>query len=100
MIFPGQAAYADWGLLALRVAVGFIFIVHGWPKLTGARGMAQAFGQASGGLITLLTVLGAVEVLCGVAMILGIGVQVVAIAFAVIDRIAYPNYEPVVTRRP
>jgi putative oxidoreductase len=84
MIFPGLAAYADWGLFALRLVVGIIFVVHGWPKLTNARGMASAFGQAGTGMIVFLTALGAVETLGGIAMILGIWVQIAAIVLALV----------------
>ena len=43
MIFE-LADQSEWGFLALRIAVGVIFIFHGWPKITGARGMAAAMG--------------------------------------------------------
>lgn len=84
MLFPELAALADWGLLVLRVAVGVIFIVHGWPKLTGARGMAQAFGQPSAGVVVFFTIQGAVEILGGLGLILGVLVQVAAIVVALI----------------
>jgi len=83
-MFPGLLAYAGWGLLVLRLVVGIIFIVHGWPKMTNARALAQAFGQPSAGMIAFLTAQGIVETVGGVAMILGLWVQVVAIIFGVI----------------
>ncbi len=84
MIFPELTAYSDWGLLALRITVGVIFIVHGWPKLTNARGMTQAFGQSNLALIAFFTALGAVETFGGIAMVIGLWTQPISIAFAII----------------
>jgi putative oxidoreductase len=86
VVFEGLAEYAEWGLLALRVAVGVIFIVHGWPKITGGRGMAAAMagGEAKPVLVGVFTIQGVVEAGGGVLMILGVLTQLVALAFAVI----------------
>jgi putative oxidoreductase len=77
---------AEWGLLALRLAVGAIFIVHGWPKITGAKGMAAMLGggEAKPVLVGVFTLQGIVEVGGGILMILGALTQLVAVAFAVI----------------
>jgi putative oxidoreductase len=77
-------SYADWGLLALRVAIGIIFIVHGWPKMTGARAMTQAMGQTGTAPVVFFTAQGVVEVIGGVFLIAGIWTQAVAVVFAVI----------------
>lgn len=76
----------EWGLLALRLAIGAIFIVHGWPKITGGRGMAAMMGggQAKPVMVGVFTLQGIVEVGGGVLMILGVLTQLVAVAFAVI----------------
>src|SRR5919108_2940231 len=86
MIFPGLAELSEWGLLALRIAVGAIFIVHGWPKIAGGRGMAAAMGggEAKPVLVGVFTLQGIVEVGGGVLMILGVLTQLVAIAFIAI----------------
>lgn len=86
MIFPELAEHSEWGLLALRIAIGVIFIVHGWPKITGARGMAAMMsgGEAKPALVGLFTVQGLVEVGGGVLLILGVLTQLVAIAFMII----------------
>jgi putative oxidoreductase len=86
MIFPDLVEQSEWGLLALRIAVGVIFIVHGWPKITGARGMAamMAGGQAKPVMVGMLTVQGLVEAGGGVLLILGVLTQLVAIAFMII----------------
>ena len=80
------ADQAEWGLLALRLAIGAIFIVHGWPKVTGARGMAAAMGggEAKPVLVGVFTLQGIVEIGGGILMILGVLTQLVALAFAII----------------
>lgn len=86
MIFPELAQQAEWGLLALRIAVGVIFIWHGWPKITGARGMAAGLGggQAKPVMVGMLTVQGLVEAGGGILLILGVLTQLVALAFMII----------------
>ncbi len=86
MIFPELAEQSEWGLLALRIAVGVIFIVHGWPKITGARGMAAALrgGQAKPVMVGMVTVQGVVEAGGGVLLILGVLTQLVVAAFMII----------------
>ena len=80
------ADQAEWGLLALRLAIGAIFIVHGWPKVTGARGMAAAMGggEAKPVMVGVFTLQGIVEIGGGILMILGVLTQLVALAFAII----------------
>jgi uncharacterized membrane protein YphA (DoxX/SURF4 family) len=80
------ADQAEWGLLALRIAIGGIFIVHGWPKITGARGMAAAMGggEAKPVMVGIFTIQGVVEAVGGVLLILGVLTQLVALAFAII----------------
>ncbi|MBB6611157.1 DoxX family protein [Pontibacter sp. Tf4] len=34
-LFRYRYKYKDFGLLLLRVGIGFMFILHGWPKLMG-----------------------------------------------------------------
>jgi putative oxidoreductase len=86
VVFEGLAEFGEWGLLALRVAVGVIFIVHGWPKITGGRGMAAAMGggDAKPLMVGVFTVQGVVEAGGGVLMILGVLTQLVALAFIII----------------
>src|SRR5262245_50632407 len=72
VLFPKLTAYSDWGLLALRIAIGIIFIAHGWPKITG-----PAF-------MPFFPVQGVFEVLGGVAIILGVFAQLVNVGFIVI----------------
>lgn len=81
----------DWGLLVLRVVVGLIFFIHGWQKLT-----AFGFGGTAGFLgslgIPLPSVLGAVlifvELLGGLALILGLYTNWVVIPLAIDNIVA------------
>lgn len=81
----------DWGLLILRVVVGLIFFIHGWQKLT-----AFGFGGTAGFLgslgIPLPSVLGVVlilaELLCGLALILGLYTSWAAIPLAIDNIVA------------
>lgn len=86
MIFPGLVEQTEWGLLALRIAVGVIFIVHGWPKITGARGMAAMMGggEAKPVLVGMFTIQGLVEAGGGILLTLGVLTQLVALAFMII----------------
>ena len=88
MVFPELGDFVDWGLLALRAAVGIIFIVHGWPKLTQARMMGTGMAQMGSMSPTVMTgwmfVQGVVEVVGGVLLIAGIWTQVVTALFAVV----------------
>lgn len=38
--------YRDFGLLVLRVGIGIMFILHGWPKLAGGAVKWEALGGA------------------------------------------------------
>lgn len=84
MLVPDLGTYVDWGLLALRAAVGIIFVVHGWPKITGARGMAEAMGRPGSGSVAFITIQGIVEAVGGVLLVLGIWTQLVNVLFAII----------------
>jgi putative oxidoreductase len=84
VVFPGLVKHRDWGLLALRVAVGIVFIVHGWPKLANAESMSGMFGGPNPISTALVAMQGLVETLGGIALILGLWAQLVAVAFALI----------------
>lgn len=63
--------YSDWGLLALRLAVGVIFLVHCMPKLAGKMGSFMLF-------------IGVLELLGAVSIILGFLTQVGALLLATV----------------
>lgn len=74
--------YQDWGLLALRIAIGLIFIYHGLPKLNGK--MAKKMAPGVGLPVWAFTLVGLFEVLAGIEAILGIYTQFAAAFFALI----------------
>ncbi len=87
MLVQGLADYSNWGVLALRIAVGIIFIVHGWPKISQARMMGTGMAQMSGMSPSVMTgftfVQGLLEAAGGVLLILGIWTQVVNVVFII-----------------
>ncbi len=74
--------YADWGPLALRLAVGAIFLVHGLKKW----GMwkKQAGGQMPGGMLALMRLLSLAEPLGGLALLVGFLTQLAALGLGLI----------------
>ena len=82
--------YSDWGLLILRVGMGIIFLVHGWPKLNpnspmkGPAGFGSSLKQMGvplplffGWVVALLETVGAV------LLMLGLGTRFLALLFAI-----------------
>ncbi len=82
--------YSNWGLVILRLAMGIIFLVHGWPKLNpnsmmkGPAGFGGFLKQMGiplpiffGWAIALLETAGAV------LLILGLGTRILAVLFAI-----------------
>lgn len=79
----------DRGLLVLRIALGVVFVMHGWQKLTvyGISGVAGGFGQMGFPLPTANAVLiTAVELVGGLMLLAGAGTRIVAalLAFAML----------------
>lgn len=72
--------YADSGLFILRLALGAVFIVHGWPKIKKAKAMASGMGVSA----AFVTVLGLVEVLSALGVILDVFVQLSALLLALV----------------
>jgi putative oxidoreductase len=73
--------YSGWGTVALRIVVGIVFVVHGWPKVKNPSGIAKAVW---GGITFIGLLQGLVEFLGGVAVILGLWVAPISLVFAVI----------------
>ena len=80
--------YSDWGLFILRLAIGIIFLVHGWPKLNpnsqmkgpaGFGGFLKQMGVPLpiffGWVVALLETVGAV------LLILGLGTRILSVMF-------------------
>ncbi|MFC6997591.1 DoxX family protein [Rufibacter roseus] len=42
--------HRNFGLLVLRIGIGFMFMVHGWPKITGGAEKWEMVGSAMGNL--------------------------------------------------
>ncbi|HLW49137.1 MAG TPA: DoxX family protein [bacterium] len=80
-------SYDRWGLVALRVIVGALFIVHGWQKLVaGGGGPAFAGGLAHMGFnpgVVWAWIVTAVEFGGGICLVLGVLVRVAAILIVI-----------------
>jgi putative oxidoreductase len=79
----------DISMLVLRLAVGFIFIAHGWPMVRGMKMTAQHFesmgfrpGHVWGTAVAL------VEFIGGIAVLVGFLVQPAAFALAIVMLVA------------
>jgi putative oxidoreductase len=71
-MFPLYFLYDMWPVLILRIALGVIFIVHGWPKLRDLKTTAQNFnamgfrpGKIFGTLAALLEFFGGIAIIAG-----------------------------------
>ncbi|MEK7607978.1 MAG: DoxX family protein [Patescibacteria group bacterium] len=78
-MFPLLYIWDDWGLLALRIALGLVLAIHGIPKLKNIRGTGAWFasegfkpGMFWAVVVTLLEFFG------GIALILGFLSQALA----------------------
>lgn len=77
-------AYQEWGFLILRVALGAILIWHGVPKLKDISGTGSWMGSVGfrpGKFFAVFT--GLLELLGGVAIVLGFLTQIFAALFAI-----------------
>lgn len=75
-----------WGLTVLRVVTGLIFLIHGWQKITmfglaGFTGFLTQLGVPAASLAAVVVI--AVELLGGLALILGLGTRYVALPLAI-----------------
>lgn len=63
----------DWGLLILRLAVGFFMLTHGWAKLSNYAELSGKFPAILGmSSQTGLTLIIFAEFFCSIALILGL----------------------------
>ena len=69
-----------WGLLVLRVFLGIVFVYHGMPKLMMSGKMAKGMGWSSGSVVLL----GLVELLSGLALVLGLYAEIGALLVGII----------------
>lgn len=82
----GVARMQGWGLVFLRVVVGIVFFVHGFQKLFligfgGVADMMEGLGVPAPELFAVILTL--VELLGGLALILGLFTRVAAIPLAI-----------------
>lgn len=102
-MFPLFALWSDWSFLALRLAVGAIFVAHGWPKLKNIKATAQNFsamgfhpGSFWGPLVAV------VEFFGGLALLLGFWTQaavaIFVLEFVVINIWKIAKRQPFVSR--
>ncbi len=85
MIF---GSYADAAALIGRLALGALFLAHGWPKIKDLRkpiGFVKGTGWPAGAAFAVLFTL--LEFLGGLALIIGFLTQIVAVLF-VLEMIA------------
>ena len=61
-------SFSGWGTVVLRLAIGAVFVVHGWPKVKSPGGFAQAAWR---GYRPAATIQGLVEMVGGLALIGG-----------------------------
>jgi len=86
--------YRNTGLLIIRVALGFMFIMYGYPKITGGPEMWKGVGSAMGhiGITFGYTIWGflaaIVETLGGFLLIIGLAFRPAALFMAFVMFIA------------
>jgi putative oxidoreductase len=76
----------EWGLTVLRIVTGIVFFAHGLQKLTefgvgGFAGFLTSLGIPLPGVFAVIVI--AVELLGGLALILGLGTRWVALPLAI-----------------
>ena len=74
--------YGDWALLALRVAVGAIFLVHGKAKF--AMWKVNPSEQMSVGMLSLMRFLSIAETLGGLAILAGFLTPLAALGLMIV----------------
>ena len=72
------------GIVILRVVLGLIFFVHGLSKFQGGITNTVGFFDSIGIPGFMAYVIALIELIGGIALILGIGTQIVSVLFAVI----------------
>ena len=84
------AQYTDWAPLFLRIAVGLILFVHGYQKLgmgvEGVSGFLASLGFPMAGVFAVILI--AVEVLGGIALIVGAWTRLAAFLASIVAVVA------------
>jgi putative oxidoreductase len=92
MYQSGSNLAAPWGIALLRVVTGIIFLMHGQQKLFefgigGVTGMMTGLGVPAPGLMAIVVTL--VELVGGIALILGAFTRIAAILVAIDVLVAF-----------
>lgn len=81
--------YSDMALLLLRLVVGYIFIVHGWGKLTGIEGTAGFFGSLGIPMpFVMAWVVAIIEFFGGILVVVGAYTKIINLLLAIIMAVA------------
>ncbi len=75
--------FGDVGIAVLRVILGLIMIVHGWPKIKDIKGTAAWMGQKFKPGIFWAVVVSLTEFVGGIFLIVGFFTQVVSLLLAI-----------------
>ena len=82
----------DWALLALRIAIGVIFILHGYDKLWGSIGMTAFTGMVAHIGFPMPAFFAYVAALSeffgGIALLVGIGTSIASALIAIVMLVA------------
>ncbi|MNZ92137.1 putative oxidoreductase CatD [compost metagenome] len=78
----------EWGTTLLRVVLGVIFLVHGYVKFQGGIENTSGFFESLGLPGFSAYVVALIELLGGVALVLGFGTRIIAGLLAIIMAVA------------
>jgi putative oxidoreductase len=79
-MFPQLTQFADFGLLALRLMVGLVFITSGWSHVTKSDERSKSIGMSKAFTISL----GVAEVTGGLGVAFGVLTQLAALGLILI----------------
>lgn len=74
----------QWGALVLRLVLGVTFLVHGLAKFQGGIGQVAGWFESMGIPGFLATVVAAIELVGGIALILGFGTRIASLFLSII----------------
>lgn len=83
-MIPVLLVFSDWGILFLRIVLGIILVVHGWPKIKNLRATAENFAAMGFKPAKFLaTIVALLEFFGGLMIVAGLFTQVIAIFAAI-----------------